>query len=108
MIIGVLAVVLRIPMIIVTLGTLSVYQGLGKILCNNAAVSQFSKKNLLFSVVGDRIFGLPTSVIVMLLIAAIGWIVLTRTAYGRRVEAIGGNRSAAHLSGIPLARYRVP
>lgn len=104
---GVLAVLLRIPMIIVTLGTLSVYRGAALILCQNAPVSQFSKKNALFDVGGGIFLGVPASVIVMLLIAVIGWVVLTRVVYGRRIEAIGGSRTTAHLSGIPLDAYRI-
>jgi ribose/xylose/arabinose/galactoside ABC-type transport system permease subunit len=104
---GILAVLLRIPMIIVTLGTLSVYRGLALILCQSKVVSQFPKNNLFFTVGGGSLFGMQTSVILMLLVSVIGWVVITRTVYGRRIEAIGGNRSAAHLSGVPLDRYRV-
>ena len=37
----------------------------------------------------------------------IGFVVLTRTPYGRAVYAIGGNREAARLSGIKVDRYRI-
>ena len=104
---GVLAVLLRIPMIIVTLGTLSIYRGVALILCNNAPVSQFSKEQWFFTVGGGAIFGLPTSAIVMLLIAVLGWIALTRSIAGRRIEAIGGNPVAARLSGLALDRVRI-
>lgn len=104
---GGLAVLLRIPMIIVTLGTLSIYRGLALILCQNAPVSRFSKNQWLFTVGGDAIFGLPTSAILMLLVAGGGWLLLTRTIAGRRVEAIGGNPVAARLSGLALDRVRI-
>ena len=104
---GVLAVLLRIPMIIVTLGTLSIYRGVALIMCNNAPVSRFSKEQWFFTVGGGAIFGLPTSAILMLLIAILGWIALTRSIAGRRIEAIGGNPVAARLSGLALDRVRI-
>lgn len=104
---GVLAVLLRIPMIIVTLGTLSIYRGVALILCGNAPVSQFSKNQWLFTVGGGAAFSLPTSVMVMLLLAVGGWVVLTRSVAGRRIEAIGGNPAAARLSGLAINQVRV-
>jgi len=104
---GVLAVWLRIPMIIVTLGTLSIYRGIALVLCSAAAISQFSKDNLFFTVGGGNIFGVPTSVLVMLIAGIVGWWVLTRSVAGRHTEAIGGNPVASYLAGIPLDRYRV-
>lgn len=104
---GILAVLLRIPMIIVTLGTLSIYRGIALIACKNAPVSKFPKDNWFFTVGGGDILQMPTSVILMLAVSIIGWIALTRTVYGRRIAAIGGSPITARLSGIPLDRYRV-
>jgi ribose transport system permease protein len=104
---GGLSILLRIPTIIVTLGTLSVYRGLALILCNNAPISQFSKNDPLFTIGGGNIAGIPASVILMLLVALAGWLTLSRTVFGRRVQAIGGNAQSARLSGISIARYRI-
>ena len=43
----------------------------------------------------------------MVIVAALGWLVLTRTVAGRRIEAIGGNPTAARLSGLALDRVRI-
>jgi len=51
-----------------------------------------------------RIFGIPASVYVFIAIAAAGWIVLNRTRYGRYVVAVGGNREAARIAGVPVKR----
>jgi ribose transport system permease protein len=104
---GGLAVLLRIPTIIVTLGTLSVYRGVALVLCSAAPISQFSKTGLFFTVGGGALLGVPTSVVMMLVIGVLGWIVNTRTIYGRRIEAMGGSPNTARLSGIPLDRYRI-
>jgi ribose transport system permease protein len=104
---GLLAVLLRIPMIIVTLGTLSVYRGLALVFSNASPISQFSKDHPFFTVGGGTILGIPTSVVVMLIVGALGWLAITRSVYGRRIEAMGSSPVTARLSGIPLDRYRV-
>jgi ribose transport system permease protein len=51
-----------------------------------------------------RIFQIPVSVYVFLLITIAGWVVLNRTRYGRFVVAVGGNREAARIAGVPVRR----
>jgi ribose transport system permease protein len=51
-----------------------------------------------------RIFGIPVSVYVFLGVVIAGWIVLNRTRYGRYVVAVGGNREAARIAGVPVRR----
>jgi ribose/xylose/arabinose/galactoside ABC-type transport system permease subunit len=43
-------------------------------------------------------------VIIFLVAAAIAFVVLRYTRYGRQVYAVGGNREAARLSGVPVRR----
>jgi len=49
----------------------------------------------------------PVPVIVMLIVAVAGWFTLSRTVFGRRVFAIGGNETAAKYAGIPVGRVKV-
>jgi ribose transport system permease protein len=51
-----------------------------------------------------RILGIPVSVYVFLGIVIVGWLVLNRTRYGRYVVAVGGNREAARIAGVPVRR----
>ncbi len=104
---GLLAVALRIPTIIVTLGTLSVFRGLALMLCNASPISQFSKESFLFNTLGGDIHGMPASVWVMLIAGVLGWAVLKKTVIGRRIQAIGGNSTSARLSGLKIERYRI-
>lgn len=104
---GVLAVLLRIPMIIVTLGTLSVYRGLALIFSNASPISQFPKDGPFFTVGGGTLLGLPTSVVVMVVVGVLGWLAITRSVVGRHIQAIGSNATAARLAGISLNRYRI-
>ena len=106
---GVLSVVLRIPTIIVTLGTLSLYRGVGLVITDSSPVSGYNLKRWFFDVIGgkDPIFGVWISVWVMLVVGIIGWILFNRTPFGRRVQAIGSNRQAALFSGIRISRTRI-
>lgn len=104
---GLLSVLLGIPTIIVTVGTLSVYRGLALILSQASPISRFSKEGLFFTVGGGDLFGLPTSVVVMLSAGLVGWIAFTRTVHGRRIAAIGTSPTVARLAGISLAHYKV-
>jgi len=51
-----------------------------------------------------RILGIPPSVYVFIAITVVGWVVLNRTRYGRYVVAVGGNREAARIAGVPVRR----
>jgi ribose transport system permease protein len=51
-----------------------------------------------------RIIGIPVSVYVFLGITVVGWLLLNRTRYGRYVVAVGGNREAAKIAGVPVRR----
>ena len=51
--------------------------------------------------------GVPTPVLILTLLLLAGLFMATRTAFGRRIYAIGGNLDAAHLSGINVARTKL-
>jgi D-xylose transport system permease protein len=51
--------------------------------------------------------GLPVPVLIMFSIVALTSVILTKTRFGRRVYAIGGNNEAAKLSGINVNRHIV-
>jgi len=51
------------------------------------------------------LLGIPPLVIIFVVVAAIGWLLLNRTTFGRRTFAIGGNPEAARLAGIDVRRH---
>ncbi len=104
---GGLSVLLRIPTFIVTLGTLSISRGLGLVISNAAPISRFPKNNWFFETAGGDILGVPSSVILMLIVGLLGAVLFKRTAFGRRVQAIGSNLQAARFSGIQIPRHRI-
>jgi ribose transport system permease protein len=55
-------------------------------------------------VAASTIFGVPVAVLILAAIAVLAWFFLERTYLGRQVYAVGGNREAARLAGIPTNR----
>ncbi|WP_434599167.1 ABC transporter permease [Streptomyces sp. A5-4] len=53
------------------------------------------------------ILGVPPLAIIFVVVAAIGWLLLNRTTFGRRTVAVGGNPEATRLAGIDVRRQRL-
>lgn len=110
---GVLAVGLQLPVIIVTLGTFSMFQGLSLVVNKSSAVVPPDISGSFFATVNKRIGslpligGVPFLALLFVALAVVLHVVLHRTRFGYRVLAIGSNAEAARLAGIPLARTRV-
>lgn len=104
---GVLTTALRLPVIIVTLGTFSMFHGLSLVLSKSSAVVPPDVEGSFFTSVQRHIGKVPVLAIVFVVLAVVLQIVLKRTRFGYRVQAIGSNPEAARLAGIPLARTRI-
>ena len=100
---GVSVTALRLTPFIVTLATMGMAQGLT--LQTNQGQSVYNLPAALTIFGGGRILGgLPISVIATVIVFILGEILLKRTAFGKSVYAVGGNREAARLAGIDVSR----
>jgi ribose transport system permease protein len=99
---GVVIVAFGIQPIIVTLGTLLIAGGLGQILLQSQYITVTSHAFTNIAVV--KFVGIPLMVWVMLALYLVGALVMYRTSFGRSVYAIGDNRVAARLVGLPVSR----
>lgn len=102
---GVLISRLRVAPFIATLGTMYVARGTALLTSNGATFPNLSGSpelgNTGFLQLGSgSILGLPVPIWLGIALAATGLFVAERTAFGRRVYAIGGNERAAELSGV--------
>jgi ribose transport system permease protein len=106
---GLLSVTLRIPTIIATLGTLSIFRGLGLVVSGGSPVSidREITHGWFFTKLGEKGLNIWMSAWAMFAVALVGWFLFNQTAFGRRVQAIGSNRQAARYSGIRVNRYRI-
>lgn len=105
---GLIAVTLRLPAIIVTLGTYSMFQGLSLIVNKGRAIVPADQSSTFFSVISFKVFGIvPVTVIVFVILAIVMHLVLHHTRFGYRVQAVGSNPEAAAHAGIPTSLVRL-
>jgi len=102
---GVLVVVLKLPSLILTIGTMTLYRGIAQIFVGNHSISGFPKW---FVGIDWRTVGIvPVPVIIFFGAAAILGFVLAGTVFGRQVYQIGANPAAARFAGIRVSRIKV-
>ena len=100
---GLLLTRLKLPHpFISTLGTMNVARGAALLLAAGVPISGLPAG--FRAVVAGAAFGIPSPVIVAGGLYVVGHLFLTRTVWGRDLYAIGGNREAARLCGIPVDR----
>jgi ribose transport system permease protein len=104
---GVIAVGLRLPTIIVTLGTFSMFQGLSLVVNNGRAIVPADQSSSYFTLISTKIGIVPVVALVFVLLAIGLHLVLRCTRFGYRVQAVGSNPEAARLAGIPNALVRL-
>lgn len=106
---GLLIGIVRMPAFIVTLGTLGFFRGLAKWVSGSRIVSgpMHGMDVLMQPEPPGAMWLVAPGAWIVLVIAVLGWVLLTRTVMGRHVVAIGDNIVAARYAGIPIARRRV-
>lgn len=105
---GVLTVGLRLPVIIITLGTFSAFRGLSLVVNESKAVVPKDTESSFFALSTLKIGNLVPVVAIVFVLLAVGLhVLLHHTRFGYRVQAIGSNPEAARLAGIPTSRTRL-
>lgn len=104
---GILVTRLNLPPFIVTLGTLSIFTAIGLLYSGGASVARNDMPAIL-NVMGTRFsvgpFNFTLGVIVVIVLALVVAFVLSQTAWGRHVYAVGDDAEAARLVGIRVDR----
>ena len=96
-----LITVLRLPPLIVTLGTYSLFRGLAEAITRGA--DTFTNFPASFLFLGqERWLGLPAQAWLFLAVAAGVWLLVHRTTYGRSFRAIGFAPEGARYAGLPV------
>jgi ribose transport system permease protein len=107
---GVLVTKLRVQAFVVTLCGLFIYRGLARWLGGDKALSlgrEFPAfwRDWLYR--SRAVFGLPMSLVILLVVAAVATVFLHRSIYGRYLSAIGSNERAVRYSGIATDRFKI-
>ncbi|ALM53883.1 ABC transporter permease [Halomonas huangheensis] len=93
------------PPIIVTLATMGIARGLALIYTGGYPISGLPPEFAFFG--RGTLGGIEMPIIIMIAVFAIGYVLLSHTATGRYLYAIGGNEEATRLSGIRVSRYKM-
>jgi rhamnose transport system permease protein len=101
---GVIVTKGRVPPIITTLGTLSIYRGLVLIFSKGEWIDAYRLPPSFPRITRIPIFGVPALIIYALIIAIIFYYFLRYTRTGRQIYAVGSNPPAAGLAGIRADR----
>ncbi|HEX4766740.1 MAG TPA: ABC transporter permease [Lichenihabitans sp.] len=109
---GVLIARFKVPAFVATLGVMYMVRGVALLMTNGLTYNNLGGQpdlgNTGFGWLGfNRLAGVPIGVLVMIVIAIIGSLILTRTPFGRWLYASGGNERAAELSGVPVKTVQV-
>jgi rhamnose transport system permease protein len=101
---GVVVAFLRVPAIVATLGTLSIFRGIDYVIAGSHQVPLAGLPPGFTDPARDSILGIPIFVLIALAVVAIGSLILRSTTFGRQVYAVGSNPEAAAVLGIPSRR----
>ena len=104
MINGVIVTVFRVPAIVATLGTLSVFRGIDYLIAGSHQVPLAGLPPGFTDASRDSILGIPVFVVIALIVVIIGSVLLRYTRFGRQLYAVGSNPEAAAILGIPSRR----
>jgi rhamnose transport system permease protein len=104
---GYLVAYLKLPALVVTIGTLSFYRGLAYALLGDQAARGYPPS---FTYLGQGTLGgtrIPVALLLFAVLALIFGLVLHKTTFGRYLFAIGNNEAAARYSGVPVRRIKI-
>lgn len=102
---GLLVAYGRVPSIIVTLGTLTILQGVNQLLLGGHWITDLPPGLRFFGI--GRLLGVPVSLWTAGVVIILAILLARDTPLGRRLYAAGSNPDAARLAGLPVARLKL-
>ncbi|MDZ7917315.1 MAG: ABC transporter permease [Rhodococcus sp. (in: high G+C Gram-positive bacteria)] len=105
-IVGSLSAYLMLPAFMVTLAALQSVRGLTYLTTNGTPTTSEIPMGLRFLGAGS-VGPIPTVGIIFIVVAIVAGVVLNKTTYGEYIYAVGSNKDAARLSGLPVKKILV-
>src|ERR1700712_2635410 len=102
---GFLVSVLKLPSIVVTIGTMSLFRGISYIVLGDQAFGSYPEDFAFFGQ-GYVVWVFSFEFVLFIVLAILFAILLHATNFGRQVYVIGNNEFAARFSGIPVERVK--
>ncbi|QIK70670.1 ABC transporter permease [Erysipelothrix sp. HDW6C] len=103
---GYISAKFKLPTFIVTVASMQIIRGIGFALTDAKPIQ--IKNEALLAIGNQRFLGIiPYPILIMIAIAIIAHIILSKTKYGRQLKMMGGNREAAKYSGIKINKLQI-
>ena len=103
---GVMSIALNSQPMIVTLGTMAIFQGISYLISGSKTYHNLPRS---FMYLGQgKLFGkIPLNAVIALVVIIIVGVILNRTHVGRKIYAVGDNPEAAKLAGLNVAKIKI-
>jgi len=104
---GLLVAKVRLPALVVTLGTYALYRGIAFVILGDLVVTGFPPQ---FTYLGQGYVGhtpVPVPLVIFAVLAVLFGLLLHQTAFGRFIYAIGNNEEASRFSGVAVDRIKI-
>jgi rhamnose transport system permease protein len=97
--------VVGIPSLVVTLATMIAFRGFARVLVEDRGITDFPEW---FDRLGQQglIGPFPLAMAIFAVLAVVAFVILQRTAFGRKTYFIGANRAVAEYSGVDVTRVK--
>jgi len=99
---GTMVTKLKVPPFVITLVTFTVAQGLALAITSGSPINGIDP--LFGNLSSFYVEEIPVPALFFVGVVVIAWFILERTYIGRQIYAVGGNKEAARLAGIPTGR----
>lgn len=96
----------RVPSFIATLGTLSLFAGIGLTILQGSTIN-FANQAIRDLAIGQLLPNIQNAALIAVVALAAVWFLARRTRFGLYVYAIGGNERVVELAGIRTRRVKV-
>lgn len=103
---GLIVTKLRVNSVIATLGVGTILTGLAFAYSAGVPIVAGVPEAFLQLSLGRWLFGIPNNIVVMVVVLGGLWLLVERSSLGQEIQAVGGNATAARLTGINVDRIK--
>jgi rhamnose transport system permease protein len=95
----------KVPPLIMTIATLALYRGLAEGVSQARSVRGYPE--WFYALGQGDVFGVPTQLLILIILVVVAGVALDRTTFGRTLYAIGANETAARFSALNVDRTKL-
>ena len=103
---GVMSIALNSQPMIVTLGTMAIFQGISYLISGSKTYHNLPR-SFMYLGQGKLLGKIPLNAVIALVVIIIVGVILNRTHIGRKIYAVGDNPEAAKLAGLNVAKIKI-